>query len=123
MSELWFVWYWNQWPNNATLRCGFKVWEDCLINWVQAEAKYEFIKAGNLNTTVEKAIYKQQKNNYSDIIETLKWVNAEWQKGNDNQIGNAHQDIKHRLTFEEVVEFIGKSHNREQKERLDRLFL
>ena len=121
MSELWFIWYTNQWPKDATLKCGFKVCEDCLINWVQAEANYEFIEAGNLNRTVDQAIDRQKKNNYSVIIETLKWVNAECQQGNDGQGENAPKDIRHRLTFEEVLEFVQKSEKPEWKEKLDKV--
>ena len=121
MSDLWLICYTNSCPKDRTLKWGFKVCEYCVIYWVKAEAKYEFIKAGKLNRSVEDAISKQQRANYSTIVETLKCVNIEWQKGEDGEGANAPQDIKHRLTFEEVVEYVQHSDLPDCKENLDKV--
>ena len=123
MSNLCLICYANPLPNNKALKCGFKVWEFWLISWVKAEAKYEFIKAGDLSRSIEDAIAKQRKDNYSPIIENLKCVNNDWQKGNDIEWDDAPQDIKHRLTYEEVVEYVQYSERADYKENLDRILL
>ena len=116
MSDLCLICYTNPLPKDRALKWGFKVWEFWLISWVKAEAKFEFIKAGDLNRSVEDAISKQQKANYSTIIETLKCVNNDCQKGDDGIGENAPQDIKHRLTYEEVVEYVQHSDRADYKE-------
>ena len=121
MAELWLIWYTNNWPINATLKWGFKIWEQCLINWVQAEAKYEFVAVGQLGRSVEQAVQRQTANNYAIIIETVKCVNVECQRDNNGLFENRPADINHRLTFEEVVDFVQKSDKSECKAQLDKV--
>lgn len=61
MSDICFICYTNPIPKQSQLKCGFKVCEECLIYWIKAEAKYEFIKVGSPTREIEDAITKQER--------------------------------------------------------------
>lgn len=124
MSDLCPVCYTNPLPPRCELQWKFKICEEWLINWIRAEARYEFIKTGSLGRPISDAITKQEKNKYSNIIETIKCVNAECQKGDDNpEDGEGPQDIQHRLTYEECVTFINDSEKQEHKDNFSQVML
>jgi len=103
------IWYNNELNVECQLKWGYLVCEEWLINWVKTEAKYEFIKAGDPTRSFEDAISIQENNQYSPIIETIKWINIDWQKGKDEDAENEDLGITHRLTYEECLDFIQKS--------------
>lgn len=77
-----------------------------------------------MNRSVEDAISKQEEKKFSTIIETIKCINNDCQKGHDNDVVNAQDlDIRHRLTYEEVVEFIQNSEESKYKEMLSDVML
>ena len=117
MSDIWFICYTNPVPKNAVLKWGYKICEECLINWIKAEAQYEFIKAGDPNRDIDDAIRKQEGKNYSTITETIKWVNVACQKDSPD-LGDEEspEEIHHRLTYEEWLDYIQKSEKQQYKD-------
>ncbi|CAI2360999.1 unnamed protein product [Moneuplotes crassus] len=103
------VCYCNNLNDNSKLHCGFEVCEECVVNWVKTEAKYDFITAGDPTRSVSDAISKQEGKNYSTIIETIKCININCQNGEDEEAEEKDIGILHRLTYEECLDFVQKS--------------
>ena len=119
------IWYTNYIFQSNELKWGFMVCEECLINWIKTEAKYEFITAGKLTRSANDAIEKQKRKNYSTIVETIKCLNIECQRCEDDQLDNQDHDAKisHRLTYEECFEFIQKSPEQKYRDEYSSVML
>jgi hypothetical protein len=58
------------------------------------------------------------------MIETIKCINNDCQQGNDgDQLNVQDLHIKHRLTYEEVVDFVQNSEEKKYKELLSDVML
>lgn len=80
-----------------------------MINWVKTQAKFEFIKVGDPTREISDAIAKQEEKGYSTIIETIKCLNIDCQRGEDDEAEQKDLAITHRLTYEECLDFIQRS--------------
>ena len=117
MSDLCPICYVNNVSNDNALKCGFMTCGECLTNWVKEECRYEFIKVGNPTRSIDDAISKQEKKNYSTIIETIKWMNSNCQVDGPGLVDDEQPvKIEHRLTYEEWLDFIQKSDNQSHKD-------